>query len=110
MSETEFEKLTAELRDFTNIRNWQKFHTPKNLAMAIAGESGELVSELRWLTSEESMKDQLSPEKAKSIALEIADIQILLLQLADNLDVKIPEIVREKMEINKSRHWETDNT
>ena len=104
------ENLKKKLLKFAIDRNWEKFHTPKNLAMAIAGESGELVSELRWLTSEESMKDQLSPEKAKSIALEIADIQILLLQLADNLDVKIPEIVREKMEINKSRHWETDNT
>ena len=110
MSANEFEKLTAELREFAAERNWQKFHTPKNLSMAIAGEAGELVSELRWLTGEESMKESLTPEKLKAISFELADIQILLLQLADNLDIEIPEVVREKIKINKSRHWETDNT
>jgi len=110
MSSSEFENLTLELREFTTARNWQKFHTPKNLSMAIAGEAGELVSELRWLTGEESMKEKLTPEKLKSISLEIADIQMLLLQLADNLDIDIPEVVREKIMINQTRHWETDNT
>ena len=110
MSSSEFENLTLELREFATSRNWQKFHTPKNLSMAIAAEAGELVSELRWLTGEESMKEKLSPEKLKSISLEIADIQMLLLQLADNLDIDIPEVVREKIMINQTRHWETDNT
>lgn len=109
MNQSEFDALISVLREFTESRNWQKFHTPKNLSMAIAGEAGELVSEFRWLTADESLKESLSPEKAKSIALEIADVQILLLQLADTLGVDIPAVVREKIEINKSRQWETDN-
>ena len=110
MPGTEFDILITELRAFTKNRNWEKFHTPKNLSMAVAGEAGELVSELRWLTADESMKVNLEPNKLHAIALEIADIQILLLQLADSLDVDIPKVVREKIEINKTRKWETDNT
>jgi NTP pyrophosphatase (non-canonical NTP hydrolase) len=109
MSESEFSKLTEELRQFTAERNWEKFHSPKNLSMAIAGEAGELVSELRWLTENESRKESLSPEKLHAIALEIADVQILLLQMAAALDLEIPVVVREKIEINKNRQWETDN-
>jgi len=97
------QELTQEIREFADARDWQKFHTPKNLAMAIAGEAGELAAEFQWLTPEESMENSLSRDQRKAIELEIADVQIYLLRLADVLNVNIPEVVREKIQINNDR-------
>ena len=99
----EFEGLTDEIRKFAQARNWEQFHTSKNLAMAIAGEAGELSAEFQWLTSDQSERTSLSPERLKLIGLEIADVQIYLLRLADVLAIDIPEFVREKMATNESR-------
>lgn len=93
----------ASIRDFATKRDWEKFHTPKNLAMAIAGEAGELVAEFQWLTPEESNRSELSSEKLRDIRLEMADVQIYLLRLADVLGIDITEAVREKMELNQAR-------
>ncbi len=95
--------LINKIRDFADERDWHKFHTPKNLAMALAGEAGELLAEFQWLTPEESMKESLSEEKLKAIELEIADVQIYLLRLVDVLGVDLAEVVREKIKINESR-------
>ena len=103
MSEDVISKLTSEVRDFASSRDWHRFHTPKNLAMAIAGEAGELASEFQWLTPEESERGALSIDKRHAIELEIADVQIYLLRLADVLGVDIAEVVREKMTINSER-------
>lgn len=103
MNQSEFAELTARIRAFADARNWEKFHTPKNLSMAVAGEAGELVAEFQWLTSEESTLASLSPEQLQAIKLEIADVQIYLLRLADVLNIDIPTAVVEKMEINESR-------
>ena len=97
------QELTQEIRAFADARDWHKFHTPKNLSMAIAGEAGELAAEFQWLTPEESMENSLSLEQRKAIELEIADVQIYLLRLADVLSVNIPEVVREKIKINDNR-------
>ena len=97
------QELTREIREFADARDWQKFHTPKNLAMAIAGEAGELAAEFQWLTPEESMENSLSRDQRKAIELEIADVQIYLLRLADVLNVDIPQVVREKIQINNDR-------
>ena len=97
------QELTQEIRAFADARDWQKFHTPKNLSMAIAGEAGELAAEFQWLTPEESMENSLSLEQRKAIELEIADVQIYLLRLADVLSVSIPDVVREKIKINDNR-------
>ena len=100
---SEFEILKAEIRAFATARNWERFHTPKNLAMAVAGEAGELVAEFQWLTVKESELDALTPEQLKAISLEIADVQIYLLRLADVLKVDVPAAVRTKLEINDGR-------
>ena len=102
-SNSEFEVLKAEIRAFAVARNWEQFHTPKNLAMAVAGEAGELVAEFQWLTAKESEVDALTPEQLKAISLEIADVQIYLLRLADVLKLDIPTAVRAKLEINEER-------
>jgi dCTP diphosphatase len=103
MSENIIKELTDEVRSFADARNWHKFHTPKNLAMALAGEAGELLSEFQWLTPEESSLALLTAEQKKAIELEIADVQIYLLRLADVLDIDIAAVVREKIQINESR-------
>ena len=103
MNQNEFADLTAQIRAFADVRNWEKFHTPKNLSMAVAGEAGELVAEFQWLTSEESTLASLTPEQLQAIKLEIADVQIYLLRLADVLNLDIPAAVIEKMAINESR-------
>lgn len=99
----QIENLMASIRNFATKRDWEKFHTPKNLAMAIAGEAGELVAEFQWLTPEESNRSELSSEKLRDIRLEMADVQIYILRLADVLDIDITEAVREKMELNQAR-------
>jgi NTP pyrophosphatase (non-canonical NTP hydrolase) len=95
--------LIREIREFADKRDWQKFHTPKNLAMAIAGEAGELAAEFQWLTPEESMQDSLTPDQREAITQEIADVQIYLLRLVDVLGVDLPSAVREKIEFNNRR-------
>ena len=101
--EADFETLTREVGNFAKARDWEKFHTPKNLAMAVAGEAGELAAEFQWLTSEESMLSSLSDEQLRKIRLEIADVQIYLLRIADVLDIDLPKAVFEKMKINEAR-------
>lgn len=103
MSSNILNELMQEVRRFAEVRNWGQFHTPKNLAMAIAGEAGELAAEFQWLTPEESMSDALTGDQKKSIELEIADVQIYLLRLADVLGIDIAEVVREKIRINETR-------
>lgn len=100
---SDIQELTNEIRAFADAREWEKFHTPKNLSMAIAGESGELVSEFQWLTPEESMRKNLAAEKLSDISMEIADVAIYLFRLADVLGLELAEIMRKKIEINESR-------
>jgi hypothetical protein len=99
----EFDDLIVSIRAFAIAREWEQFHTPKNLAMAITGEAGELAAEFQWLKAEESLRTALSQEKLEAISLEIADVQIYLLRLADVLSIDIPKSVRRKLEINESR-------
>lgn len=101
--DTEMETLIKEVRDFAKSRDWEKFHTPKNLAMAISGEAGELAAEFQWMTAEESMLKALSEAQIRNIRLEIADVQIYLYRLADVLKINISDAVREKIEINRKR-------
>jgi NTP pyrophosphatase (non-canonical NTP hydrolase) len=97
------EELTAETREFARRRDWLSHHTPKNLAMAIAGEAGELASEFRWLSIEGSERSQLTAEQLRDIRLEMADVLIFLLRLSDVLDVDLASAVREKLALNEDR-------
>jgi dCTP diphosphatase len=99
----EIQHLAAEIKKFANARDWEQFHTPKNLSMAVAGEAGELVAEFQWLTAEQSMRSNMSPEKLKDVELEIADVAIYLIRLADVLGIDVAEVVRKKIAINESR-------
>lgn len=93
--------LQDAIRNFADRRDWQQFHTPKNLAMAICGEAGELAAEFQWLTPEES--SALSPEQFKAVRLEIADVAIYLLRCAEVLGIDVAAAVRDKLAINEQR-------
>jgi NTP pyrophosphatase (non-canonical NTP hydrolase) len=93
----------VEIANFADARNWDQFHTPKNLAMALVGEAGELVSEFQWLKPEESFLESMSKDKLRDIELEIADVTIYLLRLADKLEIDIENAVRSKIQINETR-------
>jgi NTP pyrophosphatase (non-canonical NTP hydrolase) len=99
----EIQQLAAEIKKFADARDWEQFHTPKNLSMAVAGEAGELVAEFQWLTAEQSIRSNLSPDKLKDVELEIADVAIYLIRLADVLGIDVAEVVRKKIAINESR-------
>jgi NTP pyrophosphatase (non-canonical NTP hydrolase) len=99
----EIQNLATEIRKFADARNWEQFHTPKNLSMAVAGEAGELVAEFQWLTPDESMRSKMPLDKLKDVELEIADVAIYLIRLADVLEIDISEVVRKKLAINESR-------
>ena len=100
---SEINTLKAEIRAFADARNWEQFHTPKNLSMAVAGEAGELVAEFQWMTADESRRSSLSSEKLSAIELEIADVAIYLIRLADVLEIDVASVVRRKLTINESR-------
>ncbi len=100
---SDIQKLQVEIRSFADARNWEIFHTPKNLSMAVAGEAGELVSEFQWLTADESRKENLPSDKLFDIQMEIADVALYLFRLADVLDVDLAAVMRQKMKINESR-------
>jgi dCTP diphosphatase len=100
---SEINALISEIRAFADARDWEIFHTPKNLSMAVAGEAGELVSEFQWLTADESRKENLDASKLTDIKMEIADVALYLFRLADVLNVDLAQVMREKMRINESR-------
>ena len=76
---TVLDDLVMETREFPRHRDWFQHHTPKNLALAIASEAGELAGEFRWLTIEQSARAELTTEQLAAIRLEITDVFIFLL-------------------------------
>jgi NTP pyrophosphatase (non-canonical NTP hydrolase) len=91
------EELTRHVRAFAEARDWQRFHTPKNLAMALAGEVGELLAELQWLTPEQSAAVMDDPELGPRVRAEIGDVMIYLVRLADVLGIDLVPAARDKL-------------
>jgi len=96
------ETLQAALREFARERDWEQFHAPKNLATALAVEAAELLEVFQWLTEEQSR--ELTPARLDAARMEMADVFLYLLQLADKLNVDLVEAGRRKMEDNASRY------
>jgi len=97
-------ELRDKLRSFASERDWEQFHTPKNLAMALSGEVGELNEIFQWLTDKQSSEIANDPTKLQHTREEIADIQLYLIRLADKLNIDIAEAASEKIDINKSKY------
>jgi NTP pyrophosphatase (non-canonical NTP hydrolase) len=98
------EQIKQQLREFAKERDWDQFHTPKNLAMALSGEVGELIELFQWLTPEQSVKDGLSPEQVNNVKEEIADVFLYLIRLADKLDIDLNEVAMEKLKLNAKKY------
>ena len=99
MTDGSLSTLRDELRDFVRRRSWERYHTPKNLTTAIAGEAGELAAILQWVSPDED----ISPYR-NELEDEIADVLIYLVRLADVLDVDPIEVARRKISRNESRY------
>ena len=95
-------ELRDALRRFADARDWQQFHTPKNLAMALSVEAAELLEHFQWLTEEQSR--QLDGEAKQAVAYEMADVLLYLVQLATQLDVDLMAVAAEKMAINARKY------
>ena len=94
--------ISRALADFAAERDWQQFHSPKNLAMALSVEVGELLEHFQWLTAEQS--STLDEVTKAAVGKEIADAQIYLIRLADQLDIDIIPAVEQKMLENATRY------
>jgi len=101
MPQQSLQDLSEKLADFARQRDWEQFHSPKNLVMALAGETGELLEHFQWLTEEKSAN--LDTEKKEAVAFEMADILIYLLRLGERLDIDVQDAAYRKMAINESR-------
>lgn len=93
--------LSRQLAEFARVRDWEQFHSPKNLSMALIAETAELVEHFQWLTEEQS--GNLPMEKFEEVRMEMADIQIYLLRMAERLGVDLVAAAQEKMAINEQR-------
>src|SRR3954468_21102411 len=94
--------LTQQLRDFAAARDWQQFHSPKNLASALVVEAGELLEHFQWLTEAESRA--LSAQKRAEVGAEIADVLLYLVQLASALGIDPIAAANEKMKVNERKY------
>lgn len=98
------DELARQLREFAAARDWEQFHTPKNLAMALAGEVGELLAELQWLTPGEASAVMEDREAAARMRSEMADVTIYLVRLADVLGIDLIEAARAKLAESEHRY------
>lgn len=96
--------LEATLQAFADARDWNRFHSPKNLAMALTGEVGELVEVFQWLTEAQSAEVARDPATAQAVRDELADVLIYLVRLASVLGVDLDAAVREKLAANARRY------
>ena len=97
-------ELQDTLRAFAHERDWEKFHTPKNLAMALTGEVGELVELFQWLTPQESEAIMGDPRRAQQVRNELADVFGYVLRLADVLGVDLSDALRDKIDTNGAKY------
>jgi NTP pyrophosphatase (non-canonical NTP hydrolase) len=94
--------LRQRIREFAEVRAWERYHTPKNLVMALAVEASELLEPFQWLTAEQSQ--QLSAAQHEAVRQEIADVLIYLTRLADLLDIDLLDAAADKLAINANKY------
>jgi len=94
--------LVQKIRAFARDRDWEQFHSPKNLAMALSVEVAEVVEHFQWLTQDQS--NRLEPAKMEKVREEIGDVMIYLTRLADCLGIDPIQAAEEKMRINEQKY------
>jgi len=99
---TEMEKLRDQMREFARLRDWDQFHSPKNLAMALSVEVAELVENFQWLTEEQSRR--LDPKAQAAVRAEIADVLLYLVRLGDQLGIDPVAAAQRKLVENAQKY------
>jgi dCTP diphosphatase len=97
-----FDALRTQLAQFADERDWDQFHNPKNLAMALNVEAGELLEHFQWLSPRQA--ENLAAETKSEVALEIADVLLYLLRLADKLAIDPIAAAEQKMRLNAEKY------
>ncbi|MEI6702927.1 MAG: nucleotide pyrophosphohydrolase [Deltaproteobacteria bacterium] len=96
------ESLRERLREFAKVRDWDQYHTPKNLSMALIGEAAELIEHFQWVDGDQS--HVLAEKTRQSVEEELADILIYLVRISDKLDIDLYDAVERKLEINEMKY------
>ena len=104
LNSVNIEEIQARLAEFAKERDWEQFHSPKNLSMALAGEVGELLEIFQWLTEEQSQRSSLSSDQLTAATEELADVLIYSLRLADRLDINLEDAIAKKIDKNALRY------
>ena len=99
---SELETLRDQLREFAAARDWEQFHSPKNLAMALSAEAGELLEVFQWLTEEQSRR--LEPSAHAAVSEEIADVLLYLIRLGDQLGIDPIAAAQRKLAMNEEKY------
>ena len=102
--------LTDAIRDFSKERDWEQFHDPKSLILALVGEVGELAELFQWVSAEDALARFTEPERNRRAAEEISDVLIYLLRLADVLGIDVANAAVEKLENARRRFAPSDFT
>jgi NTP pyrophosphatase (non-canonical NTP hydrolase) len=102
--------LEQALQAFADERDWQKYHSPKNLAMALTGEVGELVEIFQWLTEEESRSAAVNPGTAQAVRDELADVVLYAVRLSSVLGVDLNDAIAQKLKKNGEKYPRGDST
>lgn len=96
--------LSRALEQFANDRDWAKFHSPKNLVMALTGEVGELTEIFQWMTEAQSLAAGTNPGTSQAVKDELADVQLYLVRLASVLGIDLNEAVHDKLQKNAEKY------
>jgi len=102
--QTTIGQLRHQVAEFVDQRDWNQFHSPKNLAMSLAIEAAELMEHFQWLTPEQSRQVATDQRRCEAVAQEMADVLCYLLALANQLDVDLATAVRQKMVVNERKY------
>ena len=99
---SELNELMARINGFAAERDWDQYHSPKNLSMALIAEAAELVEHFQWLTEEQ--RDTLPEDKLAEVRLELADIFVYLLRMSDRLGVDLMHAAHQKISLNEEKY------
>jgi dCTP diphosphatase len=99
---SEIQSIVLRLREFADNRDWEQFHSPKNLSMALAVEAGELMEIFQWLPQEDSRK--LEEKDMSKAAAEIADVAIYLIRLSDVMGIDLLDTIKAKIDRNEEKY------
>jgi NTP pyrophosphatase (non-canonical NTP hydrolase) len=102
--QTTVRELRETVEQFVRERNWQQFHTPKNISMALAVEAAELLEHFQWLTMEESWEIVQDPDKLLGVREELADVVCYALAMANRLELDLSTAIEKKMEKNRLKY------